>query len=109
MNTVSADALPPQQPPPRPAPHPSPQQPGRDELRPGERSAISLSPNQRAWARFRRNRLGYGALMVFAVLLVLSTCAELLSNERPLVARYQGEWFFRSSPTIRRSVSAATS
>jgi len=54
----------------------------------------SLSPNQRAWARFKRNRLGYGSLLVFAVLLVLGTFAELISNERPLVARFQGEWFF---------------
>jgi microcin C transport system permease protein len=58
------------------------------------RSAISLSPNQRAWARFKRNRLGYGALIVFVAMLVLATFAELVSNERPLVAKYQGEWFF---------------
>ena len=53
-----------------------------------------LSPNQRAWARFRRNRLGYLSLWLFTVLLVLSTFAELISNDRPLVARYNGELFF---------------
>ncbi|HKW83848.1 MAG TPA: ABC transporter permease [Burkholderiaceae bacterium] len=53
-----------------------------------------LSPNQRAWARFRRNRLGYLSLWLFVVLLVLSTFAELISNDRPLVARYNGELFF---------------
>ncbi len=52
----------------------------------------SLSPNQRAWARFKRNRLGYASLWVFGVLLTIATFAELFSNERPLVARYQGEW-----------------
>jgi len=57
------------------------------------RSGKSLSPNQRAWARFKRNRLGYVALWVFAVLLAVATLAELFSNDRPLVARYQGEWF----------------
>jgi microcin C transport system permease protein len=56
--------------------------------------ATSLSPNQRAWARFKRNRLGYGALLVFVAMLVIATFAELFSNERPLVAKYQGEWFF---------------
>src|SRR6185503_3553038 len=56
--------------------------------------ATSLSPNQRAWARFKRNRLGYGALLVFLAMLVLATFAELFSNERPLVAKYQGNWFF---------------
>ncbi len=54
----------------------------------------SLSPNQRAWARFRRNRLGYYSLIVFVALLGIATFAELFSNDRPLVARYQGEWFF---------------
>ncbi len=60
----------------------------------GRVAGTSLSPNQRAWARFKRNRLGYGALIVFVGMLVIATFAELFSNERPLVAKYQGEWFF---------------
>ena len=56
--------------------------------------ATSLSPNQRAWARFRRNRLGYFSLIAFVVLLFVGTFAELFSNERPLVARYDGAWSF---------------
>lgn len=51
-----------------------------------------MSPNQRAWARFRRNRLGTWSLGVFLVLLVIATFAELLSNDRPLVARVDGQW-----------------
>jgi len=57
-------------------------------------SSKHLSPNQRAWARFKRNRLGYLSLWAFVVLLCLSTFAELISNDRPLVARYEGELFF---------------
>lgn len=53
-----------------------------------------MSPNQRAWARFRRNRIGYFSLWVFLAMLLLSTFAELVSNDRPLVARYNGELFF---------------
>jgi len=52
-----------------------------------------MSPNQRAWARFRRNRIGHASLWIFAVLLALTTFAELVSNDRPLVARFQGETF----------------
>ncbi len=52
------------------------------------------SPNQRAWARFKRNRLGYVSLWLFAAMLVVATFAELVSNDRPLVARYEGEVFF---------------
>jgi microcin C transport system permease protein len=52
-----------------------------------------VSPNQRAWARFRRNRLGYLSLWIFAVMLVVSTLAELVSNDRPIVARIAGQWY----------------
>ena len=60
----------------------------------GAASGLSLSPNQRAWARFRRNRIGYWSLCLFAVLLVLATFAELISNDRPLVAHYDGTTYF---------------
>ena len=55
-------------------------------------AARPLSPNQRAWARFRRNRIGYVSLWVFLAVLLLATFAELLSNDRPLVARIGGQW-----------------
>jgi len=53
-----------------------------------------LSPNQRAWARFRRNRLGTVSLWIMLALLVVSALAEFISNDRPLVARYDGVWSF---------------
>ena len=54
-------------------------------------SAPPMSPNQRAWARFKRNRLGYWSLWLFGILLFLATFAEFISNDRPLLARYNGE------------------
>jgi microcin C transport system permease protein len=51
------------------------------------------SPGQRAWSRFCRNRLGFGSLLLFMALFVMSLCAELLSNDKPLIARYQGHWY----------------
>ena len=56
--------------------------------------APSLSPSRRAWLRFKRNRLGYWSLVVFCVLVALSLCAELVSNDRPLVVRYEGQTYF---------------
>ena len=53
-----------------------------------------MSPNQRAWARFKRNRIGYGSLWIMVALLIVSAFAELLSNDRPLVAHYNGQWSF---------------
>src|SRR5450830_244205 len=54
----------------------------------------SLSPSRRAWLRFKRNRLGYWSLLAFCTLVVLSLFAELISNDRPLLVRYQGETYF---------------
>lgn len=56
-------------------------------------AAVSLSPSQRAWQRFRRNRLGFWSLVVFCTLFVLSLGAELISNDKPLIARYNGQWY----------------
>ncbi|RID99454.1 ABC transporter permease [Simplicispira hankyongi] len=54
----------------------------------------SLSPSRRAWLRFKRNRLGYWSLVIFVVLVAVSLCAELVSNDRPLVVRYEGQLYF---------------
>ena len=54
----------------------------------------SVSPNQRAWLRFKRNRIGYWSLWVFAVLLAFSTAAELFSNDKPFVAKLNGQLVF---------------
>ncbi len=54
----------------------------------------SLSPSRRAWLRFKRNRLGFWSLVVFCVLVVISLGAELVSNDRPLFVRYEGQTYF---------------
>ena len=53
-----------------------------------------MSPNQRAWARFKRNRLGYRALWIFLVMLVVGTLAELVSNDRPFIAHVDGQTYY---------------
>ncbi len=57
-------------------------------------NAPSLSPGRRAWLRFKRNRLGFYSLWGMVFLLVISLAAELVSNDRPLVVKYQGELLF---------------
>ena len=54
----------------------------------------SLSPSRRAWLRFKRNRLGYWSLWVFCALVLVSLCAELISNDKPLIVRYEGQIYF---------------
>lgn len=57
-------------------------------------NAPSLSPGRRAWLRFKRNRLGFYSLWGMLFLLFISLAAELVSNDRPLVVKYQGEFLF---------------
>ena len=58
-----------------------------------ESPPASVSPSRRAWLRFKRNRLGFVSLWVFCVLVVMSLLAELVSNDRPLLVVYQGQWY----------------
>src|SRR5205807_10386716 len=64
------------------------------------RIPLRASPGGRAWRRFRSNRLGYVSLLVFAVLFGVSLIAELVSNDKPLVARYNGHWYFPVSEPL---------
>ena len=56
--------------------------------------AASASPEARAWRRFRRNRLGFGSLLLFSALVLVSLLAEVVSNDRPLVVRYESTFYF---------------
>ena len=57
-------------------------------------ATVSLSPSALAWQRFKRNRLGFVSLVLFVVLFVVSLAAEFVSNDKPLVAKYQGQIYF---------------
>ena len=52
------------------------------------------SPARRAWQRFRRNRLGYASLLIFCALVLVSLCAPVLCNDKPLAVRYAGRFCF---------------
>ncbi|MCC7006124.1 MAG: ABC transporter permease [Ottowia sp.] len=54
---------------------------------------LSQSPWQRHWQRFCQNRMGYWSLWIFIALFGLSLFAEFLSNDKPLVIHYQGQWY----------------
>ena len=57
-------------------------------------ATVSLSPSAIAWKRFKRNRLGLVSLILFVLLFVMSLAAELVSNDKPLVASYKGTLYF---------------
>ncbi len=71
--------------PPHPGPVPSPAP---------SATRLQLSPlNRRRWRNFRANRRAYWSLIVFAVLFGLSLFAELLANDKPLLVRFQGQFY----------------
>jgi microcin C transport system permease protein len=48
----------------------------------------------KGWERFKSNRLGYFSLWIFTILFGLSLGAELIANDRPLIVRYDGQFYF---------------
>ena len=59
-----------------------------------ESRPMQASAAHRAWRRFKGNRRGYVSLWIFTILFVLSLFAEVLSNDKPLLIHYQGEYYF---------------
>jgi len=50
--------------------------------------------SRRRWQNFKANRRGYYALWLFLALCLCSLCAELITNDRPIIASYKGEILF---------------
>jgi microcin C transport system permease protein len=46
------------------------------------------------WQRFKTNRRGYISLWIFLAFFGASLCAELIANDKPLVVRYEGHFYF---------------
>jgi microcin C transport system permease protein len=60
-----------------------------------QKGRIRLTPiNQRRLDNFKSNRRGYWSFWIFVVLFFVTLCAELIANDRPIIARYKGEILF---------------
>ena len=60
---------------------------------------MTLSPlNQRRWRNFRRNRRAFWSLILFALLFAVALPAEFIANDKPILVRYQGEYY---APILR--------
>ncbi len=61
-------------------------------------AAIPTTPRpslaQRRWANFRANRRAYMSLWIFLVLLIVTLPAELVANDKPLLVRFEGTFYF---------------
>jgi len=60
-----------------------------------ERHPLAMSPiNKRRWENFKRNRRGYWSFWIFLTLFVLSLFAEFIANDKPLLIKYDGHFYF---------------
>ncbi len=56
---------------------------------------MQLSPlTRRRLAIFRAHRRGLWSLRIFAVIFVVTLFAEFVANDRPLMIRFEGHWYF---------------
>lgn len=49
---------------------------------------------RRRWQVFRANRRAFLSLMLLSILFVFSLGAELIANDRPIIAQYKGQYLF---------------
>ncbi len=52
-----------------------------------------MTVNQLRWQKFKANKRGYISLIVFVILFLASLGAEILSNDKPFVVRYEGNYY----------------
>jgi microcin C transport system permease protein len=54
------------------------------------------SPPQRLkrWQRFKKNQRAFVSLCIFGLLFVMSLCAEFVANDKPILVRFDGRFYF---------------
>ncbi|XKM14135.1 microcin C ABC transporter permease [Orbaceae bacterium ac157xtp] len=57
-------------------------------------TAKNGSINQIRWQRFKHNRRGYISLWIFMLCFIISLFANLLMNDKPLIIKYQDDYYF---------------
>ena len=59
------------------------------------RRKLHLTPiSRRRWENFKANRRGYWSLWIFLALFISTLFAELIANNKPIIASYKGEILF---------------
>ncbi|MCB2182276.1 MAG: ABC transporter permease [Desulfobulbaceae bacterium] len=54
----------------------------------------SKSLLKRRWTKFKSNKRGYYSLIIFSLLFILSLGAEFLSNDKPFLVIYNGDFYY---------------
>jgi microcin C transport system permease protein len=66
---------------------------------------MTLTPlTQRRLDQFKKNRRGFYSLLVFAIIFLVTTAAEFIANDKPLVVYFEGHFYspvFKAYPETR--------
>jgi len=49
---------------------------------------------QQRWNKFKANKRGFYAFIVFCFMLILTSMADFIANDKPIVVHYDGNWYF---------------
>ena len=56
---------------------------------------LPITPlTRRRLEAFRRNRRGFWSLWIFLAIFIVTLFAEFIANDRPIIVRYAGAWYF---------------
>ena len=62
---------------------------------PVTRKPFAPSPlNRRRWENFKANKRGYWSFWIFMILFVVSLCANVIANDKPLMVKYDGQLYW---------------
>lgn len=62
------------------------------------------SLTQRRWKRFKKNKRGYYSLIIFSIFFITCLFAEGLSNDKPFLVSYEGNFYFPIFKTYPETV-----
>ncbi|MCK5404379.1 MAG: hypothetical protein KAI75_04080, partial [Desulfobulbaceae bacterium] len=62
------------------------------------------SLTQRRWKRFKKNKRGYYSLLIFSIFFITCLFAEGLSNDKPFLVSYEGNFYFPIFKTYPETV-----
>jgi microcin C transport system permease protein len=52
------------------------------------------SQRLKRWQRFKKNQRAFVSLWIFGLLFVMSLCAEFVANDKPILVRFDGRFYF---------------
>jgi len=60
----------------------------------GNGRLTTVSIRAKSWQRFKRNKRGYYSLLLFVIFFGISLPAEIISNDVPLLVKYEGQYYY---------------